>query len=217
MTASSDWYKDAKGNVHWDANVHSQADLKNGETYIGRTACMVAEGDDNVIYGDQYGQTHNSIPLKSVEVTYTRTDHERTMANPVVKSIHQSAESFWGHPATQFVTDAILFVITGGIENISSGAARAFSRYQAKHFFKGASYSPKVRNAVMSNADFRHAFPSSVDTYAAKFGEYSSRTGADGTTYKWLTMNGSYKHTSVQFEYIKNNKGIINHRFLNIK
>ena len=81
---------------------------------------MVAPGDDNVIYGDQYGQTHNLIPLKSVEVSYTRTDHERTMANPIVKSIHQSAELFWGHPVSQFATDAILFDITGGAETISS-------------------------------------------------------------------------------------------------
>lgn len=72
MTASNDWYRDAKGYVHWDANVHSQVDLKNGETYIGRTTCMVAEGDDKIIYGDQYGQTHSSVPLPSVTISADR-------------------------------------------------------------------------------------------------------------------------------------------------
>lgn len=72
MTASSDWYKAADGYVHWSANVHSQADLKEGETYIGRTVCMVAEGDDNVTYGDQYGQTHSSVPLPAVIISTGR-------------------------------------------------------------------------------------------------------------------------------------------------
>ncbi len=73
MMMNDDWYKDAKGHVHWDANVHSQADLKNGESYIGRTACMVAEGDDNIIYGDQYGRTHSSIPLSAITITAERS------------------------------------------------------------------------------------------------------------------------------------------------
>ena len=73
IAMNDDWYKDAKGYVHWDANVHSQADLKNGESYIGRTACMVAEGDDNIIYGDQYGRTHSSVPLSAITITAERS------------------------------------------------------------------------------------------------------------------------------------------------
>ena len=73
MMMNDDWYKDAKGHVHWDANVHSQADLKNGESYIGRTACMVAEGDDNIIYGDQYGRTHSSVTLSAITITAERS------------------------------------------------------------------------------------------------------------------------------------------------
>ena len=73
IAMNDDWYKDAKGHVHWDTNVHSQADLKNGESYIGRTACMVAEGDDNIIYGDQYGRTHSSVPLSAITITAERS------------------------------------------------------------------------------------------------------------------------------------------------
>ena len=36
IAMNDDWYKDAKGHVHWDANVHSQADLKNGESVYTR-------------------------------------------------------------------------------------------------------------------------------------------------------------------------------------
>ena len=69
ISASNDWYKDEKGHVHWDANVHSQADLKNGESYIGRTTLMTAEGDDRVIYGDEYGRTHSFVSLPDATIS----------------------------------------------------------------------------------------------------------------------------------------------------
>jgi len=69
---NADWYKDAKGYVHWDANVHSQADLKNGEIHLGRTTTMVAEGSDQITYGDQYGRTHSSVPLPTVTISADR-------------------------------------------------------------------------------------------------------------------------------------------------
>ncbi|MBP5536539.1 MAG: DUF4258 domain-containing protein, partial [Bacteroidales bacterium] len=52
------------------------------------------------VYGDQYGNTHSSKPLREVSVTETLTDFERTMRNPLVQSIHQSAADFWGNPVT---------------------------------------------------------------------------------------------------------------------
>ncbi len=93
---NDDWYKDAKGHVHWDANVHSQDDLKNGETYLGQTVTMMADGAEDATYGDQYGRTHSSVPLKEFSITETLSDFERTMHNPLVQSIHQSAADFWG-------------------------------------------------------------------------------------------------------------------------
>ena len=69
ISASNDWYKDEKGHVHWDANVHSQADLKNGESYIGKTTLMTAEGDDRVIYGDEYGRTHSFVSLPDATIS----------------------------------------------------------------------------------------------------------------------------------------------------
>ena len=69
IAMNDDWYKDAKGHVHWDANVHSQADLKNGESYIGRTTLMTAEGDDRVIYGDEYGRTHSFVSLPDATIS----------------------------------------------------------------------------------------------------------------------------------------------------
>lgn len=93
---NDDWYKDKKGHVHWDANVHSQKDLKNGEEYLGKTVMMTAEGSEDVTYGDQYGKTYSMVPLKEVSITETLTDFERTMLNPLVQSIHRSAADFWG-------------------------------------------------------------------------------------------------------------------------
>lgn len=70
----------------------------------------------------------------------------------------------------------------------------------------------------MENAkDLRHAFPKSVDGFATKFGQYSTKTGSDGEVYQWLKMPGSYGGKTGTFEYIKNPiTGEINHRFFNI-
>lgn len=97
---NDDWYRDRNGHVRWDPNVRSQDDLKNGEEYLGKTVRMTAEGSDKVIYGDQYGHTHEAVSLKEIPVTETLTDFERTMHNPLVQSIHQSAADFWGNPVT---------------------------------------------------------------------------------------------------------------------
>ena len=127
-----DWYKDKNGYVHWDANVHSQKDLNNGEEYLGKTVMMVAEGSDEVTYGDQYGHTHASVPLREVSISETLTDFERTIYNPLVQSIHQSAADFWGHPVTEAVVDATLFVVTGGTEAVAKGVGKAFLKLNAK-------------------------------------------------------------------------------------
>ncbi|MBS0628226.1 MAG: hypothetical protein JSS09_08455 [Verrucomicrobia bacterium] len=39
--------------------------------------------------------------------------------------------------------------------------------------------------------DVYHAFPSSVDRFSARFGEYSTKIGSDGKVYQWLEMKGS--------------------------
>jgi len=84
-----DWYKDKNGYVHWDANVHSQKDLKNGEEYLGKTVMMTAEGCDEVTYGDQYGHTWESVSLREVSIT-------EKASNPLVDRIHRSSGDFWG-------------------------------------------------------------------------------------------------------------------------
>ena len=120
-----DWYKDKNGYVQWDANVHSQNDLKNGEEYLGKTVMMTAEGSDEVTYGDQYGHTWESVSLREVSIT-------EKAPNPLVDRIHQSATDFWGHPVTEAVVDATLFVVTGGIDAVANGVGKAFIKHKAK-------------------------------------------------------------------------------------
>ena len=61
--------------------------------------------------------------------------------------------------------------------------------------------------------DVFHNFPKSVDGYATKFGQWSTKVGADGKVYQWLKMPGSYGGKTGTFEYIKDANGIINHSF----
>lgn len=83
-------------------------------------------------------------------------------------------------------------------------------------FFQGAKYSPKVMQQMSKADDIYHAFPKSVDGFATKFGQWSTKVGADGKTYQWLKMPGSYGGKTGTFEYIKDANGIINHRFFNV-
>jgi len=50
-------------------------------------------------------------------------------------------------------------------------------------------------------------------SYAATFGKYSTKIGKDGKLYHWLEVSGSYGGKQGTFEFIKDSKGIINHRF----
>ena len=64
--------------------------------------------------------------------------------------------------------------------------------------------------------DFVYSFPISVDGFATKFGQWSTKIGANGRAYQWLAMGGSYGGKTGTFEFIKVASGVINHRFLNI-
>ena len=83
-------------------------------------------------------------------------------------------------------------------------------------FFEGARYSPKVLSQMGESGDLFHSFSKSVDGYAAKFGQYTTKVGGDGKVYQWLKMAGSYGGKSGTFEYVKDAKGLINHRFFNV-
>ena len=97
---NDDWYKNNKGEMRW-FNSTDETYTHNGEIYKrhGQTAKMT-NSDGDFVYGDQYGHTHNSAPLREVKVTKKLTDFERTMRNPLVQRIHQSAADFWGNPVT---------------------------------------------------------------------------------------------------------------------
>ncbi len=68
----------------------------------------------------------------------------------------------------------------------------------------------------MSNAsDIYHAFSKSVDAFAAKYGSLSTKFGTDGAKYQLLEMRGSIGGKMGTFEYIKDQNGVINHRYFN--
>ena len=63
--------------------------------------------------------------------------------------------------------------------------------------------------------DIAHSFPKSIDGYAAKYGNWSTKVGGDGKAYQWLKVKGSYGGKTGTFEYIRGAKGVINHRYFN--
>ena len=97
---NDDWYINSKGEIRW-FNSTDETYTFGGEEYTkyGQTARMT-NGDGEFVYGDQYGHTHSTMPLREVTFTETLTDFERTMRNPLVQRVHQSAAEFWGNPVT---------------------------------------------------------------------------------------------------------------------
>ncbi len=215
---NDDWYINSDGEIKW-FNSTAETYTYEGEEYTryGQTACMT-NSDGEVVYGDQYGRTHTSVPLKEVSVTETLTDFERTMQNPLVQSIHQSAADFWGHPVTEATVDATLFVVTGGLEAIAQSVGkslikRSIKREAQRNFFNNTRLSQKVETQIVNND--LHSFPASVDGYAAKYGKFRNIIGGDGQNYFKLSLKGGYNGKKGTFEYIKDKNNTINHHFFN--
>jgi hypothetical protein len=80
---------------------------------------------------------------------------------------------------------------------------------KASNFFKGTTYSDKVLSQ-MKQADY-HGFPDVVKNFA-KEGSASEIVGGDKQTYFKLSIPGSYRGTEGNFEFMKDNNGVINHR-----
>jgi len=95
-------------------------------------------------------------------------------------------------------------------------SSNAYATKGGGTFFEGASYSSKVLKQMGKADDLFHGFPKSVDGFATKFGQWSTKLGADGKPYQWLKMPGSYGGKTGVFEFTKDANGLINHRFFNV-
>jgi hypothetical protein len=107
-------------------------------------------------------------------------------------------------------------VVTNMARRVAVREAEAIAVKGGQSFFQSAKYSQKVLKQMSKADDLYHGFPKSVDGFAAKFGEWSTKVGADGKTYQWLEMHGSYGGKTGTFEFIKDAYDIINHRYFKI-
>lgn len=87
---------------------------------------------------------------------------------------------------------------------------------ESSNFFKGTNFSEKVLQQMNNADDLVHNFPLSVDVYATRYGQWSSKIGGDGTMYQWLEMEGTWGGKNGIFEFTKDLSGKINHRYFKI-
>ena len=90
------------------------------------------------------------------------------------------------------------------------GAAAAEAK-PASAFFSESRYGARVLGQ-MKQGD-AHAFPLSVDTFAARDGIVRTVPDSRGAPVQMLTLRGEYKGRTGTFEYIKNKSNEIYHRF----
>ena len=185
-------------------------------------ASSVANASGNIWYGAQDGRWYSATPLREITVSTTRP-------NTVLQSIYRGQQEFMNSSVTQGVIGVLLFFTPVSYEAAGAkffgtkaidGAAHVVARDGVKaggtKFFEGAKYSEKILRQMSKADDISHAFPKSVDGYATKFGQWSTKVGADGKVYQWLEIPGSYGGRIGVFEYIKDANGIINHRYLKL-
>ena len=80
-------------------------------------------------------------------------------------------------------------------------------------FFENTKRSDIVNSKVW--AGNHHGFPNSVEAFE-QYGIKYKQKGRDGKMYQHLDIKGSYHGYNGTFEFIKDEKGIITHRFFNI-
>lgn len=104
------------------------------------------------------------------------------------------------------------FGLGGKAVSLSMKSAQLARQAEAVSFFKNTVYSDKVLSQ-MKLGDY-HAFPEIVRNFADQ-GSVKSIVGKDKQTYSQLTIPGSYGGKQGVFEFIKDSKGVINHRQFN--
>ena len=80
------------------------------------------------------------------------------------------------------------------------GAIRGVGNAAAK-FLEGTTLADRVVGQM--NLGDNHAFPASVDTFAARYGTASTVLDSRGNPVQMLTVDGAYHGAKGTFEYIK--------------
>ena len=102
---------------------------------------------------------------------------------------------------------------TGGPDIcVGPSAIRGVGNAAAK-FFEGTTLADRVVGQMKIGDN--HAFPASVDAFAARYGVAKTVMDSRGNPVQMLTVNGSYNGAKGTFEYIKNQSNEIYHRFFN--
>lgn len=168
-------------------------------------------------------QTHNDEYGTNFK-TWVDYKKARDAYNNALKEWYSASDTFWKTGVFELSAESFLAMYDFGyvgpiVQEMGFGymllrpIARFLPKFSGK-FFKGAQYTQKVRIQMARMKDIRHAFPKSVDGYAQAFGTKAFFKGADGKLYQRLELSGHYLGKSGTFEYIKDIRGFINHRYL---
>lgn len=119
----------------------------------------------------------------------------------------QATEDFNRRTSNQAIEPVLVEdIIIGGL-----GVLRGIGSRVAEGFFEGVTYHPRVLGQL-KNGDL-HAFPASVEGFAAKYGTLTTTFDSKGNVVQMLSVRGEYRGGAGIFEFIKNDRNQIYHRF----
>ena len=90
-----DWVEDKNEKIYWDNKAINQATTKPGEKYRGKQGYELTDNGLLNCYNPDKSITKGGVMLPEAKVVSTyANEHAKTMANPIVQSIHKGQNEF---------------------------------------------------------------------------------------------------------------------------
>ncbi len=149
------------------------------------------------------GTKWNRVETYKNQAERNLTDHERTMNNPLVQSIHRGQTEFWNYPVTKITLGTVLFIGTGGIEGVIGLATGTMSMFQLVTNSQMSDWVRTGMTVVPNQSIYGVGVPGASRIWAIKGGGNLYKTGQPMGfhyhihQYNWYTPWTWFKQTPI--------------------
>lgn len=174
--------------------------------------CPRVEAAQSVDASGEIEGNYDGCVSGNVQYLFNECVHTRDCGRGGGYDSSDKARGLWSDLRGDSMAGADGCVGSGPALCFGPGAIRGVGNTAAK-FFEGTTLADRVVGQMKLGDN--HAFPASVDGFAARYGTASTVMDSRGNPVQMLTVDGAYNGAKGTFEYIKNQAGQIYHRFFN--